>query len=331
MMLRLASPWLLALVPVAAGVAWLHARRRRREPATLILPAATVRMALGASPWQRLDRAMPWLRGAGLVLIAVALARPQAGTRLSTVTTRGVDIVVALDVSGSMRAEDFPGNRLAEAKRKIAEFIDGRPADRIGLVLFAAVAVLRCPATLDHTLLRQALDEADFAREAEDGTALGMGLAAAVNRLRRSSADSRVVVLVTDGRSNRGQIGPQAAAEAAAALGVKVYAVGVGTEGEARVPVDYGPLGRRYVWQRVDLDEPTLREIAARTAGRYFRATDADALAAVFREIDALETTEIESRVRVLHTELFAWVLVPALGLLGLERLLCATRLRRIP
>jgi Ca-activated chloride channel family protein len=316
-MFRLASAWLLCLAPVAVAAAWLLARRRRRGDARLALPGAGARLRIGVSPWQQMERTMPWLRAVVLLLLVVALARPQAGTRLETVSSYGVDIVIALDVSSSMKAEDFPGNRLAEAKRVVQRFIAGRPTDRIGLVLFAALAVTRCPLTLDHQMLLQFLDEVDFAPADQDGTALGMGLAAGVNRLRRSDARSRIVVLVTDGRNNRGQIGPQAAAEAARAIGVRVYPVGVGTEGEARVPVDRGPLGTGYVLQSVDLDEPLLREIAQQTSGRYFRATDAAGLADVFRTIDGLEQTEVESRVRVLHTELFSYAL--------------CTRLKRIP
>jgi Ca-activated chloride channel family protein len=158
-----------------------------------------------------------------------------------------------------------------------------------------------------------------------------MGLATAVNRLRDSPAQSRVAVLVTDGRNNQGQIGPTAAADAARALGITVHTVGVGSEGEAPVPVDAGPLGRRYVMQRVDLDEKLLRELALATGGRYFRATDPQGLRAVFETIDELETTEVESQVRVLYTELFPLALVPGLVLLVLERWLLATRLMRIP
>ena len=330
-MFRLASPWVLLLLPVAAAAAWSLARRRRHHDARLALPDAAIRLRIGSSPWQQLERGLPWLRGIVLLLVLLALARPQAGTRLETVSTFGVDIVIALDVSHSMKAEDFPGNRLAEAKRTVQRFVNGRTGDRIGLVAFASLAVTRCPLTLDHQMLLQLLDRVDFAPREQDGTALGMGLAAAVNRLRRSDARSRVVVLVTDGRNNRGQIGPQAAAEAARALGVKVYPVGVGSEGEAPVPVASGPRGTRHVIQRVDLDEPLLREIAERTNGRYFRATDAEALADVFDTIDELEQTEIESRVRVLYTELFHYALLPALALLGLERLLLGTRLKRIP
>ena len=330
-MLRLASPWLLTLAPVVVLAVWLFARRRRRGDARLVLPAAMVRLCVARSPWQRLEPVLPWLRGTSLLLVVLAVARPQAGSRIETVSTHGVDIVVALDVSSSMRAEDFPGNRLAEAKRVTRRFIAGRSDDRLGLVIFAGMAVTRCPLTLDHSMLLEFLNAVDFAAPDQDGTALGMGLAAAVNRLRKSDAKSRVVVLVTDGRSNRGQIGPQAAAEAARAVGVKVYTVGVGTEGEARVPVDAGPFGTRYVLQRVDLDEPLLREIAKQTEGRYFRAKDEEGLATVFETIDSLERTEIESRVRIVHTELFPLVLWPALGLFALERLLLATRLRRIP
>jgi len=330
-MFRFATPWILTLAPLVLVASWLLARRRRRGDARLVLPAANVKLRIGSSPWQWLDLGLPWLRGLVLLLVLVALARPQAGTRLESVSTHGVDIVMALDVSSSMKAEDFPGNRLAEAKRVVERFIAGRPTDRIGLVIFAGLAVTRCPLTLDHQMLLQFMEEVEFAPEDQDGTALGMGLASAVNRLRKSDARSKVVVLVTDGRNNRGQIGPQAAADAARALGVRVYPVGVGTKGEAPVPIDRGPLGRRYVMQRVDLDEPLLREIAQQTAGRYFRATDAEGLAAVFDTIDALEQTEIESRVRLLHTELFHYALLPALALLGLERLLLGTRLRRIP
>jgi Ca-activated chloride channel family protein len=238
---------------------------------------------------------------------------------------------LALDVSHSMKAEDFPGNRLAEAKRVVQRFIAGRPTDRIGLVVFAEMALTRCPLTLDHAMLLQLLGEVDFPPREQGGTALGMGLASSVNRLRKSDARSKVVVLLTDGRNNRGQIGPLAAAEAARALDVKVYAVGVGSEGEAPVPVGRGPRGVQYVYQAVDLDEPLLREIADATGGRYFRATDPEGLEEIFTTISGLEQTEVESRVRVVHRELFPWALWPALALVGLERLLLGTRLRRIP
>jgi Ca-activated chloride channel family protein len=180
-------------------------------------------------------------------------------------------------------------------------------------------------------MLLQFLDQVDFPPPEQEGTALGMGLATAVNRLRESKAKSRVVVLVTDGVNNTGQIGPKAAAEAARALGVKVYTIGVGTDGEVPIPVNIGGGATRYVMQRIEMDEDLLQEIADLTDGRYYRATDAERLQEVFGVIDALEKTEIESKIRVLYSELFHWSLIPAVIILFIERMLAATRMRRIP
>lgn len=327
-MFRCATPWAFALLPAAVFATVVFARRRARSDARFELPLVGDNLPLLSSPWTRIDALLPLLRGAILTLIVVALARPQTGSAIENVSTRGVDIVVALDISGSMRAEDFqPKNRLEVARRTVEQFVAGRPADRMGLVVFASLAATRAPLTLDHEMLRQFLSEVDFAPPEQDGTAIGLGLATALNRLRRSEAESKVVVLVTDGRNNRGQIGPKAAAEAARALGVKIYTIGVGSEGE--VPIPIGPLNRRYV--RIDIDEELLGEIARLTGGRYFRATDAAGLRQVFETIDRLERSEIESQVRVVYAERFPAVLLPALGLLLLERVLVATRLRRIP
>ena len=330
-MFRLASPWALALLPAALAAGWWMARRGQRGGARLLLAGAAARLMLPRSPWVALEKALLVLRTGALVLIVVALARPQAGSRLETVATEGVDIVVALDNSQSMQAEDFrPKNRLEVAKRTVAEFVDGRPRDRIGLVVFAGLAATRCPLTLDREMFRQFLDPVEITLPDDQGTAVGMGLATAVNRLRSSKAKSKVVVLVTDGRNNTGQLGPEAAADAARALRIKVYTVGVGTEGLAQLPVDTR-FGRRYVQQPLDLDEELLGRIAEITGGRYFRATDPEGLREVFATIDELETTETESRVRVLYTELFHLALFPALVLLAVERLAASTRLRRIP
>jgi Ca-activated chloride channel family protein len=327
-MFRFAAPWILLLVPVVLVAAWALARRRKQGDARLVLPEAGLRMRMARSPWQGLEQAMPWLRGIVLVLLVVCLARPQSGARVENVSTFGVDIVVALDISGSMRAEDFqPDNRLEVAKRTVEEFVEGRPSDRLGLVVFGSLAATRSPLTLDHEMLRQFLEQVDFAPSDQEGTAIGLGLATALNRLRESEARSKVVVLVTDGRNNSGQIGPKAASEAARALGVRVYTIGVGSDGEVPIPV--GPLGRRYV--RIELDEDLLKEIADSTGGRYFRATDAEGLRDVFATIDDLEKSEIESKVRVVYSEIFPRLLVPALALLLLERLLLSTRLRRLP
>ena len=331
-MLRLATPWLLLALPVVLFAAWRMARRRGSGDARLALPRAESRRSIGGSGWARLERGLPWLRGLILVLLVVSAARPQSGERLESVSTLGVDIVVALDVSGSMRAEDFtPKNRLEVARRTVASFVEGRPSDRLGLVVFAATATTRCPLTQDQQMLLTFLDQVEFAPPEQDGTAIGLGLATAVNRLRDSNAKSKIVVLVTDGVNNAGQVGPQAAAEAARAFDVKVYTIGVGSEGLVPIPVDLGPMGRRTVMQEVELDEELLQEIADTTDGQYFRATDPEGLARVFETIDEMETTEIESQVRVLYSELFLIILLPALFLLMLERLLVSTRLRRLP
>ena len=329
--LRFATPSALVLLPAAGLAAWAMWRRRQRADARLSLPRAAVGRTLATSVWVRLEAALPLARGLVLGLLVLALARPQAGAALEDVSTFGVDIVVALDVSGSMQAIDFEPNRLEVARGTVARFVEGRSADRIGLVVFGSVATTRSPLTLDHDLLAEFLRQVDFAPPEQRRTAIGMGLAAAVNRLRDSEARSRVVVLVTDGKNTAGQVAPIAAAHAARALGIRVYTIGVGKDDPVPVPVDYGPLGRRYEMQQFELDEELLQEIARTTAGRYFRADDAQALAAVFATIDGLEKTEIESTVRVLYSELFGWLVAPALGLVLLERTLAATRLRRIP
>ena len=331
-MTRLATPWILGLLPLAGGIVWLLSRRLRRGGPRISFPDAEAIAQLPTSRWAVLEPALPWMRGTAIALAIVALARPQSGASSTTVSSNGVDITIALDISGSMRCEDTrPRNRLAVAKECVSRFVSGRPTDRLGLVAFGSVATTRCPLTLDHEMLVRFVDDMDFAPTGEDRTALGMGLATAVNRMRPSKAKSKVVVLVTDGRNNAGQLGPESAAEAARALDVKVYTIGVGSEGEVSCLVEDPRGGRRYVQVQADLDEELLRRIAISTGGKYFRATDANGLAAAFEAIDTLERTEMESRVRVLYTEKFALALVPAGLLLGLELLAAGTRLRRIP
>jgi Ca-activated chloride channel homolog len=331
-MSRLANPWVLALLPIAGAAVWLAAKRLRRGGPRIAFPDVDGIAAFPQSRWVRLERALPWVRGGVLALTVLALARPQSGASLTTVSSKGVDITIALDISGSMRCEDTRSHdRLSVAKECISRFIAGRPTDRLGLVAFGSVATTRCPLTLDHEMLLKFVEEIDFAPPGEERTAIGMGLATGVNRMRPSKAKSKVVVLVTDGRNNTGQIGPESAAAAAEALGVKVYTIGVGSAGEAACPVYDQQGGRRFIPAQADLDEGLLGGIAASTGGRYFRATDAEGLAAAFDSIDKLERTEMESRVRMLYTERFAQALVPAGLLLAFELILAGTRLRRIP
>jgi Ca-activated chloride channel family protein len=235
-----------------------------------------------------------------------------------------------MDVSSSMLAEDLEPNRLEAAKAVAAEFVQGRRNDRIGLVAFAGEAYTQAPLTLDYNVIVGLLGELDVGM-IDDGTAVGMGLATAVKRLQASEAESKVVVLLTDGRNNRGEIGPTTAAQMAQALGIKVYTIGAGTHGTARVPVDDPLRGRRYATMRVDLDEPTLQEMAQLTEGRYFRATDRESLETVYGEIDELETTEVEVENFTRYGERFVPLLAAGMFTLLLGVGLEQTVFRRLP
>jgi Ca-activated chloride channel family protein len=259
------------------------------------------------------------------------MARPQSGEKGEEILTEGVDIILAIDVSSSMKAEDFkPKNRLHVAKQVVADFIRGRKNDRLGMVVFAAKSFTQCPLTLDYGILLSFLDQIDIGM-IEDGTAIGMALATCVNRLRDSDAKSKVVILLTDGINNRGEIDPITAAKTAKAMGVKIYTIGAGKRGSALYPVDDPIFGRRYVRMPVEIDEETLQEIARLTGGRYYRATDGEALANIYREIGEMEKTEIKTKEYIRYTELFWYFLLPAMVLLGAEIVLANTRFRKIP
>ena len=330
---EMAHPWLLllAIVPVAlVALAWW----RRGRPA---LRMPDIAAWASVSGWRARTLRLPLLlKGAALVLLAIALARPRGGDVSETITTEGVDIVVALDLSVSMLSEDMGANgterrnRLAAAKDVVVSFIARRPADRIGYVTFDEASVPRCPPTLDHDVLTDFVRRSDVDPESS-GTALGSGLASAVNRLKASKSKSRVVILVTDGRNNSGFIAPDDAAEIARLLGIKVYTIGVGTRGEAPLPVRTG-FGRvEYRMIRADVDEPTLQRIADLTSGRYYRATKPDELAQIFDDIDRLEKTEIEVERHVRWREAYPPFARAAAGVLAAALLLGATVWRTSP
>ena len=290
--MRWDSPWALLLLLVFP----LLTSRRRREVAknaAVLWVRVGVEWAASRSALPvRAVAVVPW---AALALALLALARPQQGLRLSETETRGVDIVLALDISPSMRAEDFrPRNRLFVAKETARDFIRQRPHDRIGLVAFAATSFTQCPLTLDHAVLTELLESLAFGM-AEDGTAIGMGLATSVARLKESRTPSKVIVLLTDGQNNRGAIDPLTGAELARALGIRVHTVLVGRGGMVDVPVDDPVYGRRVERVRMEVDEGVLREIAVRTGGRFYRALDTDALAGIYAAIDRLERAPIRS------------------------------------
>jgi Ca-activated chloride channel family protein len=268
-------------------------------------------------------------------LMIVGLARPQRGHSRTEVTANGIDIVLGLDVSGSMQALDFlidnqRVNRIEVVKSVVGKFIDERPNDRIGLIAFAGSPYLVSPITLDHDWLQQNLERVTIGG-VDDGTAIGSAIAASVNRLRTTPAKSKVVILLTDGMNNTGKISPLAAAEAARALGVKVYTIGVGVRGKAPVPVRDEAGNMRLVMAEVDVDEKTLQTVADQTGGKFYRATDTDSLKKIYEQINRLETSPQTVQKFEHYDELYPWALVPALGILGLGFVLQQTRYRRLP
>ena len=268
------------------------------------------------------------LRIAAVSLLCVALARPQLTNRWSSESTEGIDIMIALDISGTMLAEDLKPNRLEEAKKEAAEFVKNRPNDQIGLVVFAGESFTQCPLTTDHAVLVNLFESVEYGM-IEDGTAIGLGLANAVNRMKDSETKSKVIILLTDGSNNRGDIAPQTAAEIAKTFGIRVYTVGVGSYGQARVPVQT-PMGRQYMTMDSEFDEGTLRAIAETTGGQYFRATDNNSLKQIYEQIDQLEKTKLRVREYSKHTENFMPYLIAALACLLLEVILRYFVLRTI-
>lgn len=270
------------------------------------------------------------LRCLAVVCIAVALARPQSSEQLSKTTVEGVDIVLSLDVSGTMLAADFEPDRLTAAKDVAAQFIADRPNDRIGLVVFAGESYTQSPLTTDKAALQTLLSQVKFG-VVEDGTAIGMGLATAVNRLRESEAKSKVIILLTDGVNNAGQVAPLTAAEIAAEYGIRVYTIGVGKRGYAPYPY-YDAWGNvRYHQQKVEIDEKTLTDIAAKTGGEYFRATDKKALRGVYDRINELEKSRIETDNYTKYHEHFAAWLLAAIALVLAEFAVRRLWLNKLP
>ena len=328
MMYRFEDPQFLALILAIPALVYVYARRRRsgaiRYSDVESLRESDVRRT------GRRRHALFALRVLALAALIVAFSRPQTGVTSETVSAEGIDIVLAIDVSSSMLAEDLEPNRLEAAKTVAADFVEGRRNDRIGLVVFAGEAFTQVPLTLDYSVVTDLLGQMEVGM-IEDGTAVGMGLATAVKRLQASDAESQVVVLLTDGRNNTGEIGPVTAGQMAQALGVRVYTIGAGSQGMARVPIDDRLRGRRYVTVEVDIDEASLQEVAETTGGRYFRATDRGGLGRIYEEIDALETTEIEVQNFTSYGELFHYPLAAGLVLLLLEVGLGQTVLRKLP
>jgi len=335
--MEFASPWWLVLLvglPVVAR--WLR-RPGRPDAGAMLYPEIwalrwrqTVRTAAA--------RALPWLSVLALALLIVALARPRRLQDVVKVSSEGIDIVLTLDISGSMQAEDFqPRNRFTVAREVLEKFVEGTEGDRLALVVFAAKAFTQCPLTLDYGMLEQLLEQVEIGMVDETATAIGMAIATGAARLETSDATSRIIILLTDGMNNAGAIDPMTAARAAGAIGVKIYAVGVGSEEGALVPLDDPVFGRTYArnpdgsYQRTEMDEESLREIAEISGGRYFRAADPDALQAIYEEIRQLEKSKFETTEYRRYREMAGLFLWPGALLLALQALLSCTWLRKVP
>ncbi len=313
--------WLLLLILPAAWLWW----RRRRKPDAIVFSRVDV-LQRGPSRGRWAARILLALRVCAIVLACIALARPRTGARVEQVNGDGISIIVTIDLSSSMLAEDFqPQNRVEVAKDRVKQFIEGRTQDQIGLVSFSGEALTQVPLTMDYPVLLAAVDNLQPG-QLEDGTAIGTALATSANRLQDAPGRSKVIILLTDGVNNRGTIDPRTAAKAAAALGVRIYTIGIGTEGMAPVPVGRGVFGLRYETRAVELDEPLLEFIAQSTGGRYYRAKDSQGMQRIFTQINALERSPIRAKRYVRYRELYRWPLGAALIALLLELAMLAMR-----
>ena len=319
---------LLAIIPL------LIYRALKNRPATLHFSSLGSLKTLHRKGVDFLAAPPLALRCLAIALLVTALARPQEGRKSTEILSAGVDILLAIDTSGSMRAMDFeknhhPVDRLTVVKDVVSEFIDSREFDRMGMVVFGNEAFTQCPLTLDHDILHSFLNKLQIG-VAGDSTAIGSAIGISVKRLKDLESKSKVIILLTDGRSNAGNITPFQAAEIAKIYGIKIYTVGVGTTGQAPFPINT-PFGQKMLMQRVAIDEDSLKKIAEQTGGRYFRATDSDSLKQIYAQIDSLEKSEVKWIDHSEYRELFPLLLIPALLLLLTETVLTQTRLRRVP
>jgi Ca-activated chloride channel family protein len=316
---------LLVILPMIAGYIW----KLGKSDASMQI--SSTRYFAGFSKTRRLYlRHVPFvLRLLTIIMLIIVIARPQITNAVSNKTTQGIDIMLAIDVSGSMLAKDLTPNRIEAAKSVAAEFINSRPDDNIGFVIFASQAFTQSPLTTNHAALLNLLKTVNFG-EVDDGTAIGVGLATAINRLKNSQAKSKVIILLTDGSNNTGDIAPLTAAEIAKTYGIRVYTIGVGSRGMAPMPVQT-PFGLQYQNMPVDIDEGTLQQIATMTNGQYFRATDTEKLHQIYHDIDQLEKNKLQVKEYYRNTDDYTIFALLALLLLASELILRYTVLRKIP
>jgi len=311
----------------------LYYRLKKKRAGTSSIKYSDIRIIkrVSRSGRQRYRFLLNVFRVLAIALFVVAIARPRAGTEYKEVTSEGIDIMMVLDVSSSMQAEDFkPNNRLYVAKEEIKKFIKQRTNDRIGLVVFARYSYTQCPLTTDYGVLLNFVDQVHFG-QIEDGTAIGMAIANAVNRLRDVKAKSKIIILLTDGDNNAGEIDPITASNLAAAFNIKIYTIGAGKPGNAMYPYQDPIFGKRYVYQPTNIDEKTLKEIAKRTGGKYFRARSGKELDNIYKAIDKMEKTKIKVASHIQYKELFQYFVYAGLIFLVLEVVLSNTFFRKLP
>jgi len=319
-----ASPWVLWFIPAVVllfGAWWFWVWRKNNFIQWEVSDTRSLDVLKGGNRARMLEY-LPVLTGLSAVLLLLALARPQTTTSDEKVESEGIDMVISMDVSTSMLAQDFKPNRLEAAKKEAMNFISGRKQDRIGLVIFSGESFTQCPVTINHAIVQNQLKNVKNGI-LEDGTAIGMGLATAIQRLKDSEAKSKVVILMTDGVNNRGVIDPVTASEIALSFNVRVYTIGVGTNGQAYSPIAMQPDGQLIFGNaEVQIDEALLKEIARKTGGQYFRANNNNKLKEIYKEIDQLEKTKVEVSAVERKHEVFYLFAIPALFLLLIERLL---------
>ncbi len=331
-MFRFANPEFLGLLVIIPLMIYWYLRKNIHRGGTLRFSNLGVIKSVNKSPSRKYRHILVVLRVIAVGLMILAFARPQSGSTEEEIITEGIDIILAMDISSSMKAEDLARgkNRLDVAKDVAKEFVRGRYNDRIGMVVFSGKSFTQCPLTLDYGILLNFLDQI-YIGMVEDGTAIGMAIVNCINRLRDSKAKSKVVILLTDGRNNRGELDPITAANVAETMGVRIYTIGAGKRGKAPYPIDDPLLGRRYQYVQIDIDEDVLKKMAHITGGQYFRATDKASLERIYQEIGDMEKTKIEVKEFTRYTELFVNFLLAAIAVLMLEIVLANTRFRKIP
>jgi len=326
--IKFAEPLFLYLLIIVAGMIAFYVLKQHKTNASLQMPGIQAFGDTGNTFRNYLRHILFALRTLAVTLLIVVLARPQKTDIFQDVTTEGIDIILILDISGSMLARDFNPDRLEASKNVATEFISGRPYDRMGLVVFSGESFTQCPLTTDHAVLINLMREIQSGM-IEDGTAIGMGLATGINRIKDSDAKSKVIILLTDGINNRGEIAPATAADIAKTFGIRVYTIGVGTQGMAPYPVQTA-FGIQYRNMPVEIDEAILKEIAEKTGGKYFRATDNTKLVQVYSEIDKLEKSKIDVKQFARREEKYLIPAIIAFSLLTLEVLLRLTIYRNL-